>query len=146
MNLGLPESVTPVFHSAGWYPGRRERVPGSVPKSHPAAAILNAFGGLTVIPDSKSGEDCATSDVSFHHVANAQIADVWSKLLNSTLIGVADFHSGHGELYVAADGRCFGASRIHDGFWLEGDSFSVAIESLLFGRRARPMLRPISQR
>ena len=71
---------------------------------------------------------------------------VWEELLATQLVGVAEVHHGHEELYVDHHGRLFGASLIHDAFYLHGASFGEAMESLLFGRRAQPMLRPDQDR
>ena len=142
----LPESVLPLFVAAGWYPGRRVAVSPAVPDDHPAAAILAAFGGLTVArPEDTQGEECGVDDLAFRelfpHPAILDL-DVWAGLLDTRLIGVADIHYDHAEWYVATDGRVFGRSRVHDAFWLAGDSFAEAAERSLFGRRVRPLLRP----
>src|SRR5688572_16462452 len=97
----LPETVRSRFIAAGWYPGRRVAVSAAVPPDHPAAAILAAFGGLTVTPDRKTGEECAPDDLVFREFCPDQsITDVWGRLLGTQLLGVADVHRGHGELYV----------------------------------------------
>ena len=63
-------------------------------------------------------------------------------MLRTDLVGIAEVSNGHEALYVDRDGRCYGASLIHDGFGFEGASFNEAIERVLLGRRSRPMLRP----
>jgi len=114
-----------------------------VPADHPAAAILAAFGGLTVTPDREAGEECAPDDLAFRELwLDESVTVVWAKLLGTQLVGVADMHHGHGELYVASDGRCFGRSCIHDAFYFEGASFAEAAERSMLGRRSRPLLRP----
>lgn len=139
----LPESVRLRFLEAGWYPGRRVEVSAAVPANHPAAAILAAFGGLTVVPDHEAGEECAPDDLAFRELeSDESITEVWARLLGSRLVGVAEMHHGHGELYVAADGRCFGRSLMHDAFYFEGGSFAEAVERAMLGRRSRPLLRP----
>jgi hypothetical protein len=118
-------------------------VPPSVPAGHPAAAILAEFGGLTVDPGRDAGEECATNDLAFLALwPDESITRIWGELLGTRLVGIAEVHSGHGELYVAADGRCFGRSCIHDAFYFEGASFAETVERSLLGRRSRPMLRP----
>jgi hypothetical protein len=127
---------------AGWYPGRKRRAPASIPPGHPAAELLAQFGGLT-IGRCGAGAECATSDIHFGPVGPADPdIRIWNALLGTTLIGVADVHHGHGELYVDSLGRYYGLSGIHDAFCFEGSTFSEAVEGLLLGRRARPMLRP----
>jgi hypothetical protein len=143
MVFDLPESVKPLFVAAGWHPGREVPVPSSVPADHPAAAVLVALGGLTVIPGRKAGEECAPDDLAFQELeSDESVTEVWGGLLGTRLIGVAETHRGHCELYVAADGRCFGHSLMHDAFYFEGASFAEAVERSLLGRRAQPMLRP----
>jgi hypothetical protein len=74
--------------------------------------------------------------------AEAPEIKLWSELLGSQLIYVATVHNDHEKLYVDALGRYFGLSLIHDTFYFHGASFGGAMEGLLLGRRARPMLRP----
>jgi uncharacterized protein (TIGR02996 family) len=141
--VDVPESVKPRFVAAGWFPGRRVSVSAAVPRDHPAADILAELGGLTVTPKKNGGEECGTSDLVFRELhPDEGVTGVWGQLLATRLVGVAEVCVAHGELYVAADGRCFGRSNIHDAFYFEGDSFAEALERHLFGRRARPMLRP----
>jgi hypothetical protein len=141
--LEVPESVRPRFVAAGWYPGRRVPVSTEVPADHPAADILAAFGGLAVRPDHGEGEECAPDDLVFRELRPVElITEVWASLLGTCLVGIAAVHRGHGELYIAVDGRCFGRSCVHDAFYFEGGSFAEAVERAMFGRRSRPLLRP----
>lgn len=139
----LSGSVVDLFVAAGWHPGRRVAVPSTVPADHVAASILAEFGGLIVNPYLRAGEECAPSNITFQtHGRDDAATGVWGALLRTVLVGIAEVHNGHGELYVAADGRCFGRSLIHDAFYFEGASFPIAAERMLLGRRAKPMLRP----
>jgi hypothetical protein len=114
-----------------------------VPADHPAAAVLAALGGLTVTPDREAGEECAPDELAFRELwPDESITVVWAGLLGARLFGVADMHGGHGELYVATDGRCFGRSCMHDAFYFEGASFAEAAERAMLGRRSRPLLGP----
>lgn len=142
--VDLPDRIRPLFVSAGWHSDRRVPVSLEVPADHPAAAILGAFGGLTVTrPEDAEGEECALDDLTFRELSpDPSILDVWAKLLGTRLVGIADIHVGHGEWYIASDGRVFGRSCVHDAFWLAGESFEEAAERSLFGRRVRPLLRP----
>jgi SUKH-3 immunity protein len=138
----LPEEIRPLFIQAGWHPGRRVPVSTAVPVDHPAFMISVEFGGLTVEPP-EQGEECGTDDIAFRELwPDESILRVWADLLGARLVGIADIHRGHGELYAAADGRVFGRSCIHDAFWLEGESFLEAMGRSLLGRRSRPLLRP----
>jgi hypothetical protein len=138
----VPESVRSLFVVAGWRPGRTVAVSPPLRADHPAAAILAEFGGLTV-GQTDAGEECAKSDVAFRRLPpDDPILDVWGKLLCTQLVGIADVHHAHAELYVDSSGRCFTASIVDDGFYFEGASFGAAIERVLLGRRSRPMLRP----
>jgi hypothetical protein len=141
--VDIPLDLRFRFVAAGWYPGRAVRVPLWVPTKHPAGDILAAFGGLTLSPGGRVGEECAKSDLSFKDLRPYSAdAEVWCRLLGTRLVGVADVDSGHGELYVAEDGRCFGLSCIHDAFYFEGVTLMEAVRRAMHGRRARPLLRP----
>ena len=139
--LEIPTTVRPLFITAGWYPSRTVRQLSSIPPDHPAAAILTQLGGLQV-GTAGPGQECATSDVAFRELPSNSTRDLWTRLLRTELIGIAEVHNAHGELYIDREGRCYGASQIHDAFWFEGSSFNEAIERMLLGRRSRPMLRP----
>lgn len=139
----VPDEVRPLFIAAGWHPARRERVSASIPIERPAHVILSALGGLLVKPDRESGEECAPSDLHFQECPRDEFyEDVWNALLGTRLIGVAAVHHAHGQMYVAADGRCFGSSFVHEVFWFEGPTFGVAVERCLLGRRSQSMLAP----
>ena len=140
--MDMPVSVRPLFTAAGWQLGRRVRVHGGVPRLHPAHDVLREVGGLH-IGQSEPSIECASSDLEFRFCeADHQILSTWSELLQSRLIVVAEVHNRHGWLIIDEVGRCFGASQIHDAFYFEGQTFGEAVERLLLGRRARPMLRP----
>lgn len=131
-----------MFLAAGWKPGRKIEVFPPIPREHPAEDILSEFGGLRV-GQAGSGLECATSDVAFCHLPPCEIVvGVWGRLLRTRLVGVAQVHNDHAELYLDESGRYFGASQMHDAFYFEGASFGEAMERLLLGRRSRPMLRP----
>ena len=101
------------------------------------------MGGLHVGRSELGGIECARSDLEFRFCeAGHDILSTWSELLQSPLIEVAEVHSRHGWLIVDEAGRCFGASQVHDAFYFEGQTFGEAVELLLLGRKARPMLRP----
>ncbi len=139
--IELPASIRRPFLAAGWRPGRRVAVSPAVAADHPACAILAEFGGLRV-GQVGLGEECGTSDVVFQPLWPNDSIRVWEELLATQLIGVAEAHHGHEELYADHHGRLFGASIIHDAFYFHGASFGEAMERLLLGRRAQPMLRP----
>ncbi len=136
-----PETVHELFQRAGWFRGRREEL-NEVEPHHPATAVLAAFGGLEIRPDGVEGRSCAPSSVRFVAFTATGLARDWSRVLETELVGIAELDDGHGSLYVAADGRVFGMSDVHDAFFFEGATFFVAIEHLLLGERAKPMLHP----
>jgi len=141
--MDIPVSVRPLFVAAGWQPGRRVCVDGRVPQLHPAHGVLQEVGGLRVGRSEVGGIECARSDLEFCFCeADQDILSTWSELLRSRLIEVAEVHNRHGWLLVDEAGRCFGASQVHDAFYFEGQTFGEAVERLLLGRKARPMLRP----
>ena len=140
-----PQAVRQYFLDAGWHHGRAVAVPPSIPREHPAWDVLTAFGGLVILerepePDP---EWPPVEELAFRvlHPCPA-VTEIWGGLLGSRLVGVADVHNAHGELYLASDGRCFGSSCIHIAFYFYGASFAEAVEGMLLGRRARPMLQP----
>lgn len=140
--MGIPLDVRSLFVAAGWQAGRCVDVDARVPKRHAAYKILEELGGLHV-GRAGHGVECASSDLKFgFSEVDQDVASVWSELLKSRLLGIAEVHNRHGWLLVDEVGRCFGASQIHDAFYYEGQNSDVAIERLLLGRRARPMLRP----
>jgi hypothetical protein len=112
-----------------------------VSAAHPAYATLEEFGGLRV-GECGTGEECAKSDIAFDVVEDAWQVSGWREILRVELVGVAAYHHHHGELYQDTRGRCFGASLVHDAFYYEGSSLAEALERILLGRRARPLLRP----
>ena len=141
----LPESVRPLFLEGGWQPGRQVSVSSEIPPRHSASSVLAEFAGLR-IGRSGPGQECAASDIAFHELDQKNaIAGLWSELLQTKLIGVADVHNAHSELYVSTDGRWFKLSLIDDEMCYVGSSFSEAMERILSGRRCRPMLRPGQQ-
>jgi hypothetical protein len=141
--LDIPANVRPMLAAVGWHSGRHIDVDARVPQFHPAHGILKEFGGLH-IGRCGPGIECATSDLEFGFCeeADREVGSIWSELLMSKLIAVAEVHHRHGWLLVDETGRCFGASQIRDAFYYEGPNFGVGLESLLIGRKARPMLRP----
>src|SRR5262249_54950187 len=87
------------------------------------------------------GEECARSDVRFCEVSpDESVTQVWGALLGTELVGVAEVHHAHSTLYIDTLGRGFEAC-LHDVLCFAGASFGEAMEVLLLGRRARPMLR-----
>ena len=149
MNLRIPEDCLPLVQAAGWHANRRVALPEGFQAyagdGHPAEGILASLGGLHV-GSTGGGIECAKSDLDFKWVRDWAWLDHdiedWNRLLHTRLVGIAEVHHAHGALCVASDGRCFGASGVHDVFYFEGESFGEALSGLLHGRRARPMLRP----
>ena len=141
--MDIPMGVRPLFTIGGWRLGRRVRVHDRVPRLHPAHDVLQELGGLHIGRSEPGGIECARSDLEFRFCeADHEIHSTWSELLRSQLVAVAEVHNRHGWLIVDEAGRCFGASQIHDAFYFEGQTFGEAVERLLLGRKARPMLRP----
>jgi SUKH-3 immunity protein len=110
----IAATIEPYFLLAGRRHTRKIEVTPPVPLDHPSAAILAEIGGLSVGQTGR-GEECATSDVVFRplHPDNS-ILGVWNELLRTQLIGVAEVHDGHGELYVDSSGLWFEASLMDD--------------------------------
>lgn len=138
-----PTRLLAQFLFAGWYPGRRRKVSPLVPAGHPAAAVLAAFGGLHVGCVGR-GQECEASDIQITELDNGlPIVDTWTNLLGTPLIGIAEVHNAHGELYIDGFGRCFQLAQVdEDTTTFEGGTFDEAATRLILGRKARPMLRP----
>lgn len=94
-------------------------------------------------PASDKGIECGTSDIRFCEPDIDIPTDTWEQLLHTKLVAVAEVGNAYGLL--AGDGRCFGASYIHDAFYYEGSCIEQALEHMLTGIRAKPMLRPDQQ-
>jgi hypothetical protein len=140
-----PDAMRQWFIDAGWHPGRFVAVPPSVPPRHPAWYILAAFDGLVLLErDPEPNPDWPPIEaLAFRALYPCPaVTEVWGNLLGTVLIGIASVHNDHAELYIASDGRCFESSNMHDAVYYRGGSFAETIESILLGRRARPMLRP----
>ena len=118
--------------------------PDWVPPDHPAREILSDRSGTTVA-GTGSGVECTCSDIQFRlldrHFYLPKLID-WERLLETVLIGIADVHHGHGELYVASDGMCYCLSCVHDAFSFLGKTFCDAEHGLVTGMRAKPMVHP----
>lgn len=145
MPLDLPPSVLHFFEAAGWTDGGRRPPPGfSGPASHPAVAVLGELNGLTV-GECGPGDECARSDIAFgfdpEHQDHPAVLQ-WQEILGAALVNIAEVHHAHGVLLMDAGGACYGLSLVHDAFSLSGHTFGEAVQRLLLGRRARPMLRP----
>ena len=141
--LEPPASVMPLFLAAGWFRSRRVAVASSVPRDHPAFDVLQQLGGLRV-GTVGAGRECARSDIEFNQPDDEVLHEgaAWEQLLATPLIVVAEVHHHHAALLIDSLGRCFGLSYIHDAFYFEGHVFGEAVERILLGRRASPMLRP----
>ncbi len=142
--MEIPKKLQPMFLEAGWHPQRYVAPPHGqqVEDDHPSTNILTSLSGLH-INAAKEGLYCATSDIDFEWVVDSDMSDVrqWEHLLSTRLVGVAAVLEDLGALYVATDRRCFVEEYISPTFSYRG-SFAEAVEGLLLGRRARPMLRP----
>lgn len=138
----LTADVHTLLSQGGWTPHRC--VPNGAPEGHPSATILEALSGLRV-GSTGAGDTCARSDIRFFLLSpgsyDHRILD-WNRLLRTSLVGVAEVHNGHGEMWVAADGRCFNRSIIHDAFSYLGADFAEALQRLLLGQRCRPLIHP----
>ncbi|MFC5455695.1 hypothetical protein [Prosthecobacter fluviatilis] len=108
-------------------------LPEWIPQDHPSRDILSKLWGQR-----RGSIDFKLLDRCYY---SKEVLE-WESLLKTTLVGVGEVDHGHGEFYVASDGRCFGLSCVHDAFYYYGDSFEKYRLRALLGRRARPMLRP----
>lgn len=138
----LSAEARQLLRDAGWFPART--VSTRAPEGHPAEPILAALSGLRV-GQTGTGETCARSDIAFFLLAlepDDEAIHEWARLLGTVLVGIGEVHNAHGELWIASDGRCFGRSLVHKAFYFEGADIAEAIDGLVRGRRARPLIHP----
>lgn len=136
--IALPASVEPLFIRAGWHPGVASAVVDG--NHHPATDMLREFDGLTVGSDG-AGVECARIALKFQPIEtlDEQIM-AWERTLQTTMVGFAEGGLGYEEFYADEMGRIFAINCIVDGVYLCGFSFGDAVERLLLGRRAMPLL------
>lgn len=142
----LPLDIISFFTSAGWTPHRRQYLSqdilNKIPDNHPAINLLTEFLGLKV-GACGPGEQCATSDIEFRFIADDwDDISTWNDLLHTKLIGIAEVHHRHEQLYIDQTGKCYVLSGVSDDFSYCGADFTTAMQNLLLGRRLRPMLLP----
>ena len=134
----VPDDLVSKFERSGWHHGRQVAVDSGVPVDHPAHAVLAEFSGLRLMHFHGDYEVC---EVDFQFVADKDdYPRLWEAALGTELVGIAEHHNAHGELWMSDRGHVFGNSMIHHAFWYIGSTFHEAIENLMAGRRGRPML------
>ncbi|CAM3858071.1 hypothetical protein D3C81_367520 [compost metagenome] len=142
MPIDLPETIRPLFIAAGW-PAQVTAPEADIgPKGHPANDLLRAFNGLCV-GHCGAGEECAAGDIEFRPkpgLHDEKVIVAMQHKLNTTLVCIGDVHHGHGALFVDSRGACYLMSQVHDAFWLQGNTFAVAAEGLLLGRKSQTQL------
>lgn len=149
MELLTPD-IEHYFERSGWFPGRRIDVPQDIPSAHPAYAILQEFGGLSV-GTVGPGMECTASDIVFRESGSIEdSADElilsWQALLHTSFVCVAELHGAHGLLWVDGQSRVFTSGSIAPLVTYAGASFANAATDLLTGVRSRPMLLPGQKR
>ena len=114
--------------------------PEGISPEHPAAGILASFLGLKVF-NPGAGEECPTSDIDFMPQPFEDSShELYEATVGERLVTVAEVGQGYSLLLIDGKGRWFGASLVHDAFWLCGESMADALRTLLQGRRVRPVL------
>ncbi|MCA9232838.1 MAG: SUKH-3 domain-containing protein [Xanthomonadales bacterium] len=140
-----PASIRELLRRAGWSSDRQVPVSARVPCEHPAQAVLASLGGLRV-GSVGPGQECGAGDIAFRDAdSELGVEDEWASCLSTRLICIGGEHNEHGELFIDSKGRVFGASVIHEVFYLHGLSFWPAIENVLLGRRAKPLIHPTQE-
>lgn len=141
--INLDPAVRNWFIKSGWTENHSANVPANIPLSHPAHEILRVFGGIKLLEiDCPDGEEPIEEYVFRPLSTTWREITNWSKRIRSKLIGIAEVHNDHGELYVDETGRCFSNSLIHDAFAFAGDSLSDTLQGTINHRKNRPLLRP----
>jgi hypothetical protein len=130
----VPASIQNLFHSAGWFPGRRsDFVPDPALNSH-AAAVLSEFGGLRV-GACGAGRDCAASDVQFYVTPDSHasiVTEPWRNAIGE-LTAIADAHHEHIVVFVSSTGAYYFFTDPDGRLYMGGHSFEEAMERLLLG-------------
>ena len=137
-----PTKVRKEFVTAGWRVGRKCGVDARVQTDHPAKIVLASFGGLSV-GDTGKGVECAKSNIAFEFVDERDwLLSDWPVLNALGLVGIGWVQNEHGVMAIASDGKCFGASAVHDAFYFEGETWEEAVYRSLVGYKSRPILLP----
>jgi hypothetical protein len=134
----VPQHFRAEFIRGGWCEGRETPVDTTVPQSHPARAVLAELTGVRL---TRPGDDIV--EVDFKYIKdNDPLIIEWASALGMQIVGIAEAHNAHGELYITDRGHVIGSSIIHGACWFQGRSFAEAMEAILSGTRSRPMLLP----
>ncbi len=134
----VPASLESKFRESGWYPGRRVAVDERVPVDHPAHAVLAELGGLRL---TRLYGDYEVCEIDFQHVADKDdYPRLWEAALGTELVGIAEHHNAHGDLWMSGRGHVFGNGMVAPVFWHIASTFQEAIENLMAGHPGRPML------
>jgi SUKH-3 immunity protein len=134
----VPDSLACKFQESGWYPDRQVEVDGRVPADHPARAVLSEFGGLRLMRFYGDYEVC---EIEFRYLADKDdFPRRWEAVLGTELVGIAEHHNAHGELWMSSQGHLFGNGMVAPAFWHVGSTFQESIENLMAGHPGRPML------
>lgn len=134
----VPLNLTIAFEKGGWHRGRKVAANPSVPIEHPAFAVLAELNGVRLMRLSGDHEVC---EVDFQFLPDKdELPRLWEAALGTRLVGIAEHHNAHCELYMSGTGHVFGNSIIHPAFWHVGRNFTEAMENLMTGHHGRPML------
>lgn len=137
----LPESVTPWFRAAGWFPGRRAwftwcRGLKRLCSFSLGAALIHEFGGLRV-GRVGPGEECATSDLQFHRCPSDadrySVAELEAPGDDLFPLGLA--HRGYMELFIDRRGRLWVYGVPDGSLAVAGETFGAGVERLLLARK-----------
>lgn len=134
----ISDKLIAALHAVDWHRGRNVAVDAAVPTKHPAHAVLAEFGGLRL---KRFYGDYEVCEVDFQYLPGKDdLPRLWEAALGTELIGIAEYHNAHGELYISGLGKVFGNSIIHPAFWYVGNTFQEAMEHIVEGHPGRPML------
>lgn len=134
----VPYKLQSRLEESGWFRGRQVSVDDRVPVSHPAHHVLAELSGLQLYRFFESYE---VSEVDFQYIPDKlELTESWEAELGTEMIGFAEHHNGHGELFISATGHVFGGGLVGPGFWFVGGTFQEALVNLMAGVPFRPML------
>lgn len=139
----LPYEVREWFLECDWTPHYRAAVPDSIPRDHPTYDVLENFGGITLLERNCPLDDEPIREFTFRSFSRTfGHIQLWADRLETTLVGIAEEHNWHAELYMDSEGRCFSDSLIHDCFMFSGASIEDMLIGELQQRRKRALLPP----
>jgi hypothetical protein len=138
----LSPQIEADFEGAGWFPGRRVEVPQELSALHPATAALREVGDLRVGAVGSGGSDIDFTLPPVRDLFGNDAIEAWQTLLDTPFISIAEYHDGHGQLWLDGKGRLFSSGLVAPGIAFQGHTFAEGVENILRPKHLWPMLLP----